>query len=243
MNKKFEEDFLNYLEQTLSTDESREFEQQLAVDKSLAKKFENYRQIVQMENQISQETVKLDEQFVSNVMAKIDKHESVSNIDDKPSFLRKIVMEITKINRTANRRMYAGLATCAVMVLCVALLYGPEYQVYKESRSSSTETSGTSSVVVKEPAKPLPLKALEEVHPQEQQLKTDQDALISSKITRLESKAAENVPHSARDIVGQKVQKQALLAKPQAMQRNQAEPLKSVPVSYTHLTLPTICSV
>ena len=258
MNKKFEEDFLNYLEQTLSTDESREFEQQLAVDKNLAKKFENYRQIVQMENQISQETEKLDEQFVSNVMAKIDNYESISNVDDKPSFLRKIVMKITTIDRAQSRTIYAGLATCAVMALCMALVYGPEYQVYKENqaiKSTSTGASETSAVVDGSSKLPLPLKALEEVHRQGLQLEKDesrvnQDALIASKVTPLESRtdsapagskaadseatdneATANTSQSARDIAAQKVQKQDLLAKPQAMQRSEAElhqPMQSI---------------
>ncbi len=119
--KRFEKDFLNYIEGTLSEEEKARFEAALSSSEELQADLQSYRRIVLMEKEAAREHFVLDERFVSKVMAEVKY---------RPGFLRKLFMEI----RNPSRPLVAGLASLAVISLGLTVFYSPEFRAYQANR-------------------------------------------------------------------------------------------------------------
>jgi len=123
----YRKNFLNYLNDTLSDQAKAEFEAALSESKELQTEIENYRRVVQMEEETAKENFELDERFVSRVMAEIKYNRSLFS---------RILMEF----KSPSRRFAAGVGGFAVIALCLSLAYGPAYEEYK-LRNANLETA------------------------------------------------------------------------------------------------------
>jgi Ca-activated chloride channel family protein len=111
--KKYQKDFLNYCEGTLSEEARVQFERALHESEELQAELEAYRQILHLEKLQAMKDYELDERFVSKVMAQI-KHE--------PSIFWRLFDMIPKL----TKKWQIGLSTMAIAAICFAFLFNPQ---------------------------------------------------------------------------------------------------------------------
>ena len=110
MNKThYEDQFLDYLENTLSAEQKEAFEQALQENPDLKESFDDYQELLQTEALLAEEEFIATPHFVELVLDDIGNRE-VS------SFWR-YIMELTR----KKRWIYSGLGTLAVLLICVKI--------------------------------------------------------------------------------------------------------------------------
>jgi Ca-activated chloride channel family protein len=82
-SRRFHEQFLNFLEGTLSEEERRSFNEALQSEENLALEFAQYQQVMQIEREIALQQFDLDEHFTDKIMARLS---------PKPWSSREVVM-------------------------------------------------------------------------------------------------------------------------------------------------------
>lgn len=123
-SKRIHEDFLNYLEGTLSEEQRAEFDAALSADEALREDFAHYLHVVELEAKMAEEKFEVDSTFVHKVM---------EAVEPQPKWWQQLSFEqlrnwLRSSRPLVARPLAAGLAGLAVCSLALGVYFSPEYR-------------------------------------------------------------------------------------------------------------------
>jgi len=159
MKDKLEEKFLDYIEGVMTDAQSREMESALKNDSQLRKSFEEYKNVIELEEVLSKESTEAGPGFETKVMTALE--------ESRAGFLERLIMAMNV------KQVAGGFASCAVLLIGVKLAFDHREEILTISPSfeSVQEVPETSTTEVERTAR-IYDKLLERIKPEESSTST-----------------------------------------------------------------------